>query len=556
MNTNLIPIHRQLGLSRHPFPPAPDADGYFYTPDIEHRLAEAVHCLMTRKGFVLLTGEVGMGKSTFVRRLLTMLQADHHASVSLVLNTFVQGQELLAAILRDFGLFPGETAQESIECLNNYLIDSHRRNITCILVIDDAQNLTLESLELVRLLTNLETGQEKLLQIMLCGQPELLDTLQQPAIRQLASRIVEHLQLLPLTLDELGRYVDFRFALAGAGGRIQTTGTALTALHRHSGGNPRRIHLILDRCLYGLVSGARQTIDHGLVEAAAGQAGIQPRIAKAGTRSAAKWAVPATTAVIALTAAALWYAHHFLTQGESRVEAAASGMATATAPARVPDSSAPPVTTTTQADAPGAQGASSEAHVKTLIPAAGSAAARAETTMDMLSPAPAGPIDSASSSANDPGGLSILYRLCPRFAQARDLPAGRSPQLVWSLPDRLEEQMRPRDDVCLLPKSGIADALWLGDMAPENFRLSHAHDDVRLAQTRLQALGLYPDRPDGFYGSLTRQAMQAFQTRHTLAMTATPDTLTLMLLAGAAAQPASPDNDDALSSILSAYSHE
>lgn len=552
MNTNLIPIHLQLGLSRHPFPQAPDADGYFHTPEIEHRLAEAVHCLMTRKGFVLLTGEVGMGKSTFVRRLLTMLQADHQASVSLVLNTFVQGRELLAAILRDFGLFPGDTAQESIECLNNYLIDSHRRHITCILVIDDAQNLTLESLELVRLLTNLETGQEKLLQIMLCGQPELLDTLQQPAIRQLASRIVEHLQLLPLTVDELGRYVDFRFALAGAGGRIQTTGSALTALHRQSGGNPRRIHLILDRCLYGLVSNSSRIIDHVLVETAARQAGIQPRVASAETRSGKKWITPAIAASIALATTALFYAYYRSPPVES-LAGTATPAATATAAAQTPGSDARAATAATPATPP------AELTTTPAPQTGGASAALAATridTRDIPDSAPAELIDSASTPANGPSSVLALHRLCPRFAQTHDLPANRSPQLVWSLPDQLEEQLRLRHDVCLLPEPGFARALWLGDMAPENFRLSYAHDDVRLAQTRLQALGLYLDQPDGFYGSRTRQAMQAFQAQHELPVTSAPDTLTLMLLAGVAAQAATSESDDALSSILSAYSHE
>ncbi|MFA5489007.1 MAG: AAA family ATPase [Candidimonas sp.] len=522
MNTNVTPIHQQLGLSRHPFPPAPDADGYFYTPDIEHRLAEAVHCLMTRKGFVLLTGEVGMGKSTFVRRMLTLLQTEHHASVSLVLNTFVQGQELLSAILRDFGLYPGANAQESIECLNNYLIDSHRRNITCILVIDDAQNLTLESLELVRLLTNLETGQEKLLQIMLCGQPELLDTLQQPAIRQLASRIVEHLQLLALTVDELGRYIEFRLALAGAGGRIRISGSALSLLHDHSAGNPRRVHLILDRCLYGLVPDSGQIIDNTLVEQAARQAGIQQRHATATQTRWRRWAVPGVASAIMLAVVPYLYQKRTVL-GEWIAGTAAQAPAAAAEQENVP---APRPAPTATAPQPVPGQVSSEAPVSDSRSLAG---------------APERPAT----------GPSALQRLCPRLALLPDKAPERIAQLIWDLPTGVEARLRLRDDVCLLPDPGFARALWMGDMTPENFLHSYAHDDVRHAQAKLHALGYYPDRPDGLYGARTRQAMQAFQAHQGLAETGYPDTLTLMLLAGATPLTGAYEIDDGLSSILS-----
>jgi len=265
-----------LGLQRSPFPPTPDAQAYFHTQALQRELAEAAHCLLARKGFVLLTGEVGMGKSTFVRRLIAAVEAEG-AVVSLVLNTFLQGPQLLAAVLRDFGLQPGADTAIDLSRLDAFLLRRWQAGSASVLIIDDAQNLTLESLELLRLLSSLESGQEKLLQIVLVGQPELAAHLAEHAIRQLASRIVKHIELLPFSAEESARYIAFRLDLAGAGGRIGLSAGALLALQRYSGGNPRRIHLVMDRCLYGLVARGGGTIDPLLLAAAVAEAGFRPR---------------------------------------------------------------------------------------------------------------------------------------------------------------------------------------------------------------------------------------------------------------------------------------
>lgn len=264
-----------LGLSHSPFPPTPDATHYFATPALERDLAEARHCLLGRKGFVLLTGEVGQGKTTFLRRLLRAVEAEGARS-SLIFNTFLQGPDLLAAVLRDFGLRPGRDAAGNIARLNRFLLACWRAGTTCVLFIDDAQNLDAESLELLRLLTNLESGQEKLLQIVLAGQPELESALQAHGLRQLASRIVKHVRLVPLDAPELARYVDFRLDCAGDPGRVRLDGGARAALYRHSGGNPRRAHLIMDRCLYGVIAAGDATVDAALVRRAASEAGFAP----------------------------------------------------------------------------------------------------------------------------------------------------------------------------------------------------------------------------------------------------------------------------------------
>lgn len=276
MNPALARHLEVLGLERAAFPPTPDAQAWFRTRALDAAMVETAHSLRTRAGIVLLTGEVGTGKSTFLRRLLGELDGEGVAT-SLVFNTFLQGPDLLAAILRDFGLAATGTAAADIETLNRFLVERWRAQSTCVLVIDDAQNLDAASLELVRLLTNLETGQEKLLQIVLAGQPELHAHLGAPHLRQLTSRICTHVRLAPMEAAALGDYVAFRLSAAGDAD-ITLDPAAVAALHRASGGNPRRVHLVMDRCLYGLYGrgdGPRR-IDASLVRRAAAQAGVQP----------------------------------------------------------------------------------------------------------------------------------------------------------------------------------------------------------------------------------------------------------------------------------------
>jgi general secretion pathway protein A len=297
MNPAMIRHLELLGLQRSPFPPTPDTTGYFQTLALERDLVEAGHCLRTRAGFVLLTGEVGTGKTTFLRKLIAGLEQDGMV-VSLVFNTFLQGGDLLAAVLRDFALMPQGNPAADIETLNRFLLQCWQRQTTCVLVIDDAQNLDIESLELLRLLTCLESGQEKLLQIVLAGQPELLTLLAQPGIRQLTSRISKHACLDPLPAGSVRAYVQHRLQAAGGNDRFSLHEDAAAALYQATGGNPRHIHLIMDRCLYGLYAdnGAQRTIDATLVQAAAAEAGVrQPRAKR---RHAPSWAIAASLAAL------------------------------------------------------------------------------------------------------------------------------------------------------------------------------------------------------------------------------------------------------------------
>ncbi len=260
-------VYEALGLARNPFPPTPDAGSYFFTPQLEEEFAEIRHCIESRKGFVLLTGEVGLGKSTMVRRLLDTLSTGSCRS-ALILNTFLQDSALLSAIQVDFGLPPSHSLEQGLAQLTEFLLSQHQKNGVSLLVIDDAQNLSVDSLELIRLLCNLETTQEKLLQILLVGQPELEHTLAQPALRQLKSRIVKHTRLLGLKKEELARYFDFRVNSAQAAGRLSINTAAVEELYKVTQGNLRQVHLVLDRCLYGLASKRQSVVDLPLLRRA------------------------------------------------------------------------------------------------------------------------------------------------------------------------------------------------------------------------------------------------------------------------------------------------
>ena len=261
-------IHLEsLGLVRNPFPYTPDASCYFLTQHLEVQMIELAHCVSSRKGFALLTAEVGMGKSTLVRRLVTDL-SKKNVVCALVFNTFLQDQELLAAILNDFGLKSTNSLSADIAELNTFLLLNHSHGKTCFLIVDDAQNLSDSSLELVRLLCNLETDQEKLLQILLAGQPELEETLAKHNLRQLRSRLVKHSRLYGLTSTEVSDYVKYRFASAGSVDAIKLQPDACQLLWKETNGVPRQIHLVMDRCLYGMAGRNSSFIDKSLMHEA------------------------------------------------------------------------------------------------------------------------------------------------------------------------------------------------------------------------------------------------------------------------------------------------
>jgi general secretion pathway protein A len=241
-----------FGLQEKPFAITPDPRYLYLSERHAEALAHLLYGINEAGGFIQLTGEVGTGKTTVIRSLLEQLPG--HAEVALILNPRVTPAEFLLTICEELHLQVPETGRDStkalMDLLGHYLLEAHARGRRVVLIVDEAQNLSPQTLEQVRLLTNLETATTKLLQIILIGQDELRTLLEQPELRQLAQRITGRYHLSPLSRDETAGYVKHRMRVAGATAEAFTPG-ALRETHRVSGGIPRVINVVSDRALLG-----------------------------------------------------------------------------------------------------------------------------------------------------------------------------------------------------------------------------------------------------------------------------------------------------------------
>ncbi|MFM1884881.1 MAG: hypothetical protein RL026_38 [Pseudomonadota bacterium] len=260
------------GLAETPFAITPDPRYLFLGARHTEALAHLVYGLEQAGGFIQLTGEVGTGKTTVVRSLLTRAPAG--TEIALILNPRQTPAEFLLSICEELGLVTADSSTGSlkhlVDILGSHLLKAHAAGRRVVLVVDEAQNLLPEVLEQVRLLTNIETETRKLLQILLVGQPELRDLLARHDLRQLAQRITGRYHLVPLTREETAAYVRHRLRVAGAATELFTDG-ALAELHRRSGGVPRLVNIIADRALLGAYARDRHGVDTALVRQAAGE---------------------------------------------------------------------------------------------------------------------------------------------------------------------------------------------------------------------------------------------------------------------------------------------
>ena len=240
-------------LNRNPFELSPDPSFLFPTTRHNEALASLYYGVRRRKGFVVMTGEVGTGKTLLVRCLLQLLKGTN-VSYAYVFNSRLSSAEFLQYVAGDFGLpFSGKTKSELLLELGSFLVDRHQKGLTTLLVADEAHHLSAEVLEEIRLLTNLETAHGKLLQILLVGQPELDEMLDSMELRQLKQRIALRAQLLPLDLEETRGYIQRRLQLAGANSHAGTifSEETLAEVYRHSRGLPRLINTICENALIG-----------------------------------------------------------------------------------------------------------------------------------------------------------------------------------------------------------------------------------------------------------------------------------------------------------------
>jgi general secretion pathway protein A len=261
-----------FGLSEKPFAITPDPRYLYLSERHAEALAHLMYGINESGGFIQLTGEVGTGKTTVVRTLLS--RVPHHADVAVILNPRVTPIEFLLTICEELGLSIAEVDRDSVkqmvDTLNRRLLSAHAEGRRIIVIVDEAQNLSAEVLEQVRLLTNLETPTQKLLQIILIGQPELRELLDRNDLRQLAQRITGRYHLKPLSREETQGYVRHRLRVAGASGEIFTPG-ALREVHRLAAGIPRVINVSCDRALLGAYTQEARKVTAALVRQAAGE---------------------------------------------------------------------------------------------------------------------------------------------------------------------------------------------------------------------------------------------------------------------------------------------
>jgi len=259
-------------LQRNPFELTPDPFFLFPTPRHNEALATLYHGVRGHKGFIVLTGDVGTGKTLLLRCLLQSLRQNSDVAYAYVFNNRVSPIEFLETIARDFGLpASGRNKSELLFDLSRYVIDRGSRKLTTALVIDEAHHLSADILEEVRLLTNLETTQEKLLQVLLVGQPELNDKLDSPALWQLKQRIAHRAQLSPLDLNETQGYIERRLQLVGAGsnGGPLFLPETIVAVYRHSHGIPRLINSICENALITAYARQKRSVTPEIIECVA-----------------------------------------------------------------------------------------------------------------------------------------------------------------------------------------------------------------------------------------------------------------------------------------------
>ncbi len=255
-----------FGLKESPFRVNPDPRYLYLTKEIEETLAGLMYGIKTRKGFVTLIGEVGTGKTTLVNRLLDWLKLQQ-IRTAFIFNSRVNTTQLFEFILAEFDI-PCESRSKSQQLmrLNHWLLERHNAGETVVLIIDEAQNLTYPVMEEIRLLTNLETATDKLLQIVLSGQPELDEKLKLPQLRQLRQRITVRCKTSPLTNEQAHEYVAERLRIAGANGQPIFSAKAIDVIHKYAHGIPRVINLLCDHALTGAYVEEQRPIETPLVD--------------------------------------------------------------------------------------------------------------------------------------------------------------------------------------------------------------------------------------------------------------------------------------------------
>ncbi|MEJ2642185.1 MAG: AAA family ATPase [Desulfosarcinaceae bacterium] len=514
-----------FGLLTHPFPVAPDDENFYFSEHINQIIAEIVHGVESRKGFMVLTGDIGLGKTTISRRIIAMLEAEGTAT-ALVFHTALQDAELLRQINRDFGLLGqdgnlSDTPILSAEMarLNDFLLSQNRQQKNCTIVIDDAQNLSAESLELVRMISNLEAGQQKLVQILLVGQPELMQRLNSHELRQLKSRIIIQKEVRPLGREELKNYIHFKLNMAGSSGAISLTRGAFGRIHRLTRGNFRAVNRLMDRTLYVACLKNRQTIDRHML----GLAHADLTVGDGPHRRPWKMALAAALCLGLLVSGGYWLKDRWL----SAIPAVAASFQ-----ANRPDDQAAAVAPQPSAPISAVVNAAASEKAAPGLAAASAAAAPAQVPVTVppavkafLSNSDLGRFAAAFSGALVEGDMDSL---------AKAIYTQTGLQLVQL--DHLPGAVRRRHGVLTYPVGPEGQVrhfvLWRPRLEFRKFYYYYVGTEVLALQKWLAHVGFYNDKLDSIVGARLMKGVVDFQRSQGLPVTGFPDAATLFLLSG------------------------
>jgi len=510
-------VTRYHNLSANPFTPATAGENYFSTPQTQRILHELHFGIVSRKGFLLLLGEVGVGKTSLLLQLLGSLHQERGLHTAWVLNTSVGPLELLEAIIADFGLKAPRGASRSLllDMLHSHFLGVNENGGNCAIIVDEAHNLSEEALECLRMLSNMEAGGHKLVQILLAGQEELRRVLNTERLRQLQSRIYVQCTLQPLSREEIHSYCSFKLSRAGAQLPITSRGARLLWLA--SRGNTRLLDLIMDRALHAMAAHATHTVSGRIVGSALREITPQQRLIRENLRRNRQ----RRTAALLSAAAVLLFAAGMLMPGPTN---SLFGENSAGALKLLPyssDSKEGPQDTESVKEG-------SHRIRKQIEPRDPSASkpppevARKKKLLKFLNSFNIVSMHSYLQSAVEEGDITPFRRNLPsglRLAGLRELP--QDPGFPFSsLPWRELTGEGPKWYVLWEP------TLELNLKRPRESSPS----DIVILQTILREQGLYSYRIDGKYGPRTRKALRAYREAHQSNFEQGPDTRTLFAL--------------------------
>jgi general secretion pathway protein A len=534
---------QELNLETNPFPVVPDFNAIFMTNQVDIILSEVAHMIHRRRGFMVVTGEVGLGKTTIARRLLHDLSAGG-IQTALIFNTFMQGADLIAELNKDFGLQVADKGLSAqMAALNAFLLDQNSQGQNCAIIIDEAQQLTIESLELIRQVSNLETDTDKLVQILLVGQPELEEKLASHEIRQLKSRISLFRRMTQYNLDEVKQYVAFKMQSAGGESRLKLTDAAYTLLSNLSAGNPRKINMIMDRCLYVAVAYNTRVISRSLLQSMADETELAPAKNKNIYFRRIGYGVFIGILLLVFAQALIGLPSGISPSPVSESSQAQQAIAkpVKTAPAKEPTIVvASPVESVPSGISPSSSPKSLQPQQNLAKPVEGAPAKEPtivvapQVAVVPVAPAPVekGVPEPTLAFLNAYG----LERYSGKFQQAYE---GNSFKAIGELITQetglrlIMLKVAPdgiRDRYKLLSYGKYSLLFWKPQIQTASYRMGYQGEEIANIQKLLAKGGFYRDRVDGMVGVNSRMAMALFQQSVGLEPTGIPDLTTLFIL--------------------------